>query len=209
MAPDTNTSVSQEPAEHPPLLLTDDQTRALCLHISRAFPPWCVWRAGVTWYATNPCQFQECPCSRTLHATDLIDLCRQLDGVEQAGRDQRGGGALTNEAAFLTGQGPFSAEAAELAERQLAQLQQDFPGWDITCVTDLGAPVWYARLRTPLTRKQKAAGVCATFMCFSADALAAVLAAQVELVHRARATHSFTSDSPRAVVRTPGAACGG
>ncbi|GAA2875586.1 hypothetical protein GCM10010517_36500 [Streptosporangium fragile] len=87
----------------------------------------------------------------------------------------------------------FSEEAAELAERQLAALQQNFPGWDITCVADLSAPVWYAIRRTPLTARQKVAGVCETLMRSSAEELAQELTIQVELVHRTRAVNTFTS----------------
>ncbi|MER5643613.1 hypothetical protein [Streptosporangium sp. NPDC002524] len=175
-----------------PLLLTDDQAHALLLHLGRAFPPWRIWRAASTWYATGPCRLPECVCSRTLHATGPADLCRQLAEVEAAGRARRGG-VVTNEEAFVRGEAQFSDEAAELAERQLGALRQAYPGWDITCVADLSAPVWHAGLRAPLTEKQKAAGVRESFMCFSAEALAAVLATQVERVHRGRAGHTFTS----------------
>ncbi|MGJ6968786.1 hypothetical protein ACSDR0_43480 [Streptosporangium sp. G11] len=177
----------------PPLLLTDGQAHALLLHLGRAFPPWRVWRAADTWYATGPCQIPECVCSRTLHAPGPTDLCQQLDKMEQAGRAQRGDGALTNEAAFLLGEAQFSDESAQLADRQLEALRQEFPGWDITCVADLSTPVWHAVLRTAPTGQQKAAGVLAELMRFSAEALATALATQVERIHRARASHTFTS----------------
>ncbi|GAA4182585.1 hypothetical protein GCM10022252_08710 [Streptosporangium oxazolinicum] len=175
----------------PPLLLTDDQAHALALHLGRAFPPWRIWRAADTWYATGPCRIPECVCSRTLHAPGPADLCQQLAEVEQAEREQRGDGALSNEAAFLLGEAQFSDEAAQLAERQLKALQQEFPGWDITCVADLSTPVWYAVLRTAPTDRQKVAGVLAKLIRFSAEALATALATQVERVHRARAIHTF------------------
>ncbi|MEU4405047.1 hypothetical protein AB0F88_11010 [Streptosporangium sp. NPDC023963] len=173
--------------------MTDDQARALLLHISRAFPPWRTWWAAGTWYATGPCRIPECACSRTLHAPGPADLCRQLAEVERAGREQRGDGALSNEAAFLLGEAQFSDEAAHLAERQLQALQQEFPGWDITCVADLSTPVWHAVLRAEPTARQKTAGVVAKLMRFSAEALASALSTQVERIHRARASHTFTS----------------
>ncbi|MER5644787.1 hypothetical protein [Streptosporangium sp. NPDC002524] len=132
-------------------------------------------------------------CSRTLHAPGPADLCRQLAEVERAGREQREDGALSNEVAFFLGEGQFSDEAAHRAERQLEALRQEFPGWDITCVADLSTPVWHAVLRTAPTGRQKQAGVLAELMCFSAEALATALATQVERIHRARATHTFTS----------------
>ncbi|GAA2850756.1 hypothetical protein GCM10010517_08270 [Streptosporangium fragile] len=85
----------------------------------------------------------------------------------------------------------FCEEAAERAERQLATLRQDFPGWDIVCVTDLAVPIWYAISRTPPTDRQRIAGVHETFIRSSAEELAKELAAQVELVHRTRAAHTF------------------
>ncbi|MGJ6967636.1 hypothetical protein ACSDR0_37530 [Streptosporangium sp. G11] len=54
-------------------------------------------------------------------------------------------------------------------------------------------PVWHAVLRTAPTDQQKAAGVPAELMRFSAEALATALATQMERIHRARAGHTFTS----------------
>ncbi|MGC5012982.1 hypothetical protein ACLQ2R_19645 [Streptosporangium sp. DT93] len=84
-----------------PLLLTDEQARALALHIGRKFPPWRIWRAGVWWYGTGPCRISGCSCSRTLHAPDPAGLCQQLEAVEQAGRQQRGDREPTIEDAYL------------------------------------------------------------------------------------------------------------
>ncbi|WP_329085817.1 hypothetical protein [Streptosporangium sp. NBC_01469] len=72
--------------KHSPLLLTDDQARALALYLGRAFPPWRIWWTVENWYATNPCRISACFCTPTLHAPDPCGLCQQLDAVEQAGR---------------------------------------------------------------------------------------------------------------------------
>ncbi|MEU8035725.1 hypothetical protein [Streptosporangium sp. NPDC049078] len=73
----------------PSVPLTADEAAALAQVIARAFPPWRIWWAANTWYATGPCRLPECVCSRTLHAPSPSGLCEQLVAVEEAGRKAR------------------------------------------------------------------------------------------------------------------------
>ncbi|MFB9890046.1 hypothetical protein [Planobispora takensis] len=54
--------------------------------IGRSFPPWTIWHAHGTWYATQRCSCTgaECSCARTLHDPNAGELCRQLAEAEHA-----------------------------------------------------------------------------------------------------------------------------
>ncbi|MFI7049011.1 hypothetical protein [Streptosporangium sandarakinum] len=71
-------------------------------------------------------------------------------------------------------------------QRQLAALEQTFPGWRIT--HDALLDQWTAIRHAPLTRQEEN-----EINRSSPEALASALAVQVELAHRLRARHHFTS----------------
>ncbi|MFD8529392.1 hypothetical protein ACFV0L_18430 [Streptosporangium canum] len=72
-------------------------------------------------------------------------------------------------------------------DRQLAVLQQTYPGWHITHDPLLGH--WAAIRRAPLTSREKEGGVKYTITHPAPEALSSALACQVELAHTYRPRH--------------------
>ncbi|MFI7448034.1 hypothetical protein ACIBQX_11100 [Nonomuraea sp. NPDC049714] len=74
--------------------------------------------------------------------------------------------------------------------RQLAVLQDTYPGWDISRVRDdSGRQRWLAVYGGPLTEEMRAANAAATILESDAVTLAATLAWQSALVGAVTATH--------------------
>lgn len=65
-------------------------------------------------------------------------------------------------------------------DRQLAALEQTFPGWRITVVNRC----WWAYRRGPVTPELRDAGVYPSLARPSAEALGTALSMQVEVIHR-------------------------
>lgn len=78
------------------------------------------------------------------------------------------------------GQESGEARKGTVWEAQRAALAEAFPDWEITCVTDLCIPLWFALYRPPLTPQQERDGFQPTMLRGSAEEL------QAELQRRCR-----------------------
>ncbi|GAA3518060.1 hypothetical protein FHR32_006314 [Streptosporangium album] len=77
------------------------------------------------------------------------------------------------------------------AQKQLAALEQTFPGYRIN--HDEVPGTWTAIRRASLSERENDANMEYVITRLSPEALASALSAQIELAHRLRATHIFTT----------------
>ncbi len=81
---------------------------------------------------------------------------------------------------------PMPEEVTALIEQQIATLEQSYPGWCFTRITEPnGNPGgWQATRRKPLTHSQRAAGLLPNLVRDDAPALVMALAAQDEIARQ-------------------------